>query len=166
MNTASKSNPFRVGIAGLGTVGGGLVNLLEAHADLLQLRCGRPITVTAVSARTKNKSRDISLENLRWYDDPAQLAQDPNIDVVCELIGGSDGVAKQLVEGALAAGKSVVTANKALLAVHGAKLAALAESKGVVLAFEAAVAGGIPAIKVLRESLASNKVTEIGRAHV
>ncbi len=161
MNTASKSNPFRVGIAGLGTVGGGLVNLLEAHADLLQLRCGRPITVTAVSARTKNKSRDISLENLRWYDDPAQLAQDPNIDVVCELIGGSDGVAKQLVEGALAAGKSVVTANKALLAVHGAKLAALAESKGVVLAFEAAVAGGIPAIKVLRESLASNKVTGV-----
>ncbi|MEZ5648863.1 MAG: homoserine dehydrogenase [Alphaproteobacteria bacterium] len=153
--------PLRIGIAGLGTVGAGLVRLLHAHADLLEIRCGRPLVVTAVSARNRNKLRDVDLANIRWCDNPVDLAKDPEIDVICELIGGSDGIAKQLVEAALGAGKSVVTANKALLAIHGALLAAMAESKGVTLAFEAAVAGGIPTIKVLKESLASNKITGI-----
>ncbi|MBJ7414860.1 MAG: homoserine dehydrogenase, partial [Niveispirillum sp.] len=145
--------PLRIGVAGLGTVGGGVLKLVSANADLLSKRTGRPIQVVAVSARDRSRDRGVDLSNVRWYENAADLAVDPDVDVFVELIGGSDGIAKQAVEAALAAGKHVVTANKALLAHHGAALATKAESAGLTLAFEAAVAGGIPAIKGLREGL-------------
>jgi len=155
------SHPLSVAIAGLGTVGGGVLKLLRDNADIVAARAGRPITVTAVSARDRTRDRGVSLTGLRWYEDPVALAADPAVDVVVELIGGSDGPARALVEAAIAAGKPVVTANKAMLAVHGATLAAAAEERGVPLAFEAAVAGGIPVIKALREGLAGNRIAHI-----
>jgi len=153
--------PLRVGIAGLGTVGGGVVKLLSAQAELIAARAGRPIVVTAVSARDRGRDRGMSLECFTWHDDPVALADDPDVDVVVELIGGSDGPAKALAEKSIAAGKSVVTANKALLAMHGAALASAAEKAGLALGYEAAVAGGIPVIKVLREGLAANQVSRV-----
>ena len=155
------SRPLSVGVAGLGTVGGGVLKLLRANADIIAARAGRPIAVTAVSARDRNRDRGLELGGLRWYEDPTALANDAGVDVVVEAMGGSEGPARALVEATLAAGKPVVTANKALLAIHGAELAALAESKNVPLAFEAAVAGGIPAIKALREGLAANHITRV-----
>ena len=155
------SRPLSVAIAGLGTVGGGVLKLLRDNADMVTARAGRPIAVTAVSARDRTKDRGVSLTGLRWYEDPVALAADPAVDVVVELIGGSDGPARALVEAAIAAGKPVVTANKAMLAVHGAALAAAAEARSVPLAFEAAVAGGIPVIKALREGLAGNRISRI-----
>jgi homoserine dehydrogenase len=155
------TRPLAVGVAGLGTVGGGLLALLQANADIVAARAGRPITVTAVSARDRSRDRGIDLAGLNWHDDPVALATDPNVDVVVELIGGSEGPGRALVEAAIAAGKPVVTANKALMAVHGGELAASAEDAGVALAFEAAVAGGIPAIKALREGLAANNITRV-----
>ncbi|SDD39260.1 homoserine dehydrogenase [Belnapia rosea] len=153
--------PLSVAVAGLGTVGAGLLKLLSENADIVAARAGRPVTVGAVSARTRGRDRGVPLDGLRWYDDPVALAADPGTDVVVELIGGSDGPARALVEAAIAAGKPVVTANKALLAVHGAAIAELAEARGVPLAFEAAVAGGIPAIKGLREGLAGNRIRRV-----
>jgi homoserine dehydrogenase len=153
--------PLRVGIAGLGTVGAGVVKLLARQAELITARAGRPITVTAVSARDRKRDRGISLDGLIWHDDPLALAWDENVDVVVELIGGSDGPAKALAEKALAAGRPLVTANKALLAVHGVALAEAAEAASLPLAYEAAVAGGIPVIKVLREGLAANRVSRV-----
>jgi homoserine dehydrogenase len=155
------THPLSVAVAGLGTVGGGVLKLLRDNADIITARAGRPIAVTAVSARDRTRDRGVSLAGLRWYDDPVALAADPAVDVVVELIGGSDGPARALVQAAIAAGKPVVTANKALLAVHGAALAAAAEERGVPLAFEAAVAGGIPVIKALREGLAGNRILRI-----
>jgi homoserine dehydrogenase len=155
------TRPLSVALAGLGTVGGGVLKLLRDNADIVSARAGRPIAVTAVAARDRSKDRGVSLSGLRWYDDPVALAADPAIDVVVELIGGADGPARALVESAIAAGKPVVTANKAMLAVHGASLAALSEDRGVPLAFEAAVAGGIPVIKALREGLAGNRISRI-----
>jgi homoserine dehydrogenase len=155
------NSPLRIGIAGLGTVGAGVVKLLAEHGRLLALRGGRPLKVVAVSARSKAKKRDIDLTGLRWEKDPMALATAPDIDVVVELIGGSGGVARRLVQKALASGKHVVTANKALLALHGAELAAAAEKKQRILAFEAAVAGGIPIIKALREGLVGNRVKRL-----
>jgi homoserine dehydrogenase len=155
------THPLSVAVAGLGTVGGGVLKLLRDNADIITARAGRPIAVTAVSARDRTRDRGVSLAGLRWYDDPVALAADPAVDVVVELIGGSDGPARALVQAAIAAGKPVVTANKALLAVHGAALAAAAEERGVPLAFEAAVAGGIPVIKALREGLAGNHILRI-----
>lgn len=155
------TRPLSIGIAGLGTVGGGVRTMLRQNAELIAARAGRPIAVTAVSARDRTRDRGMDLSGLRWYDDPVALAGDANVDVVVEVIGGSDGPAKALVEAAIAAGKQVVTANKALLAVHGAQLAAAAEKAGVILAFEAAVAGGIPAIKALREGLAGNRISRV-----
>ncbi|MGL4966116.1 MAG: homoserine dehydrogenase [Inquilinus sp.] len=149
---------LRIGIAGLGTVGGGVLRLLQAHADLLAQRSGRRIVVAAVSARDRHRDRGVPLDGVRWYDDAVALAADPEIDVVVELIGGANGIAKAVCETAIAHGKPVVTANKALLAVHGPDLAGRAEEAGVALAFEAAVAGGIPAIKGLREGLAGNRI--------
>lgn len=149
---------LRIGIAGLGTVGGGVLRLLQAHADLLAQRSGRRIVVAAVSARDRHRDRGVPLDGVRWYDDAVALAADPEIDVMVELIGGANGIAKAVCETAIGHGKQVVTANKALLAVHGADLAARAEEAGVALAFEAAVAGGIPAIKGLREGLAGNRI--------
>ena len=155
------TRPLSIGIAGLGTVGGGVLTMLRQNADLIAARAGRAIAVTAVSARDRTRDRGMELSGLRWYDDPVALAGDANVDVVVEVIGGSEGPAKALVEAAMAAGKHVVTANKALLAVHGAGLAAAAEQAGVILAFEAAVAGGIPAIKALREGLAGNRISRV-----
>ncbi|MDE2199240.1 MAG: homoserine dehydrogenase [Rhodospirillales bacterium] len=153
--------PLSIGVAGLGTVGAGVLTLLRQNADIVAARAGRPIAVTAISARDRGRDRGIPLAGLRWYDDPVELAADAAIDVVVEVIGGAEGPARALVEAALAAGKPVVTANKALLAVHGAALAERAEQHGVALAFEAAVAGGIPAIKALREGLAANRISRV-----
>jgi homoserine dehydrogenase len=145
----------------LGTVGGGVLRLLRENADLIAARAGRPITVTAISARDRTRDRGENLSALRWYDDPLALADDPHIDVVAELIGGSEDPARALVLRALLAGRHVVTANKALLALHGGELAAASEAGGAVLAYEAAVAGGIPAIKTIREGLAANRISRI-----
>jgi homoserine dehydrogenase len=155
------SRPLSIAVAGLGTVGTGVVKLLRENAELIAARAGRAIAVTAISARDRGRDRGIPLAGLRWYDDPVALAADPNVEVVVEVIGGSEGPAKALVEAALVAGKPVVTANKALLAVHGAALATAAEKAGLPLAFEAAVAGGIPAIKALREGLAANRLSRV-----
>src|SRR5215510_6188173 len=153
--------PLRIGVAGLGTVGAGTVRLLQEHRGLLAERCSRSIVIGAVSARERGRDRGIDLSGLRWCNDPLALAGDADVDVVVELIGGADGVAKQLVERAIAGRKHVVTANKALLAHHGTALARAAEAAGVALAYEAAVAGGIPIIKALREGLAANRVERI-----
>ena len=155
------SRPLSVALAGLGTVGGGVLAMLRQNCDIIAARAGRPIAVTSVSARDRGRDRGFSIEGLRWYDDPVALARDPSTDVVIEVMGGSDGPALALVGAALGAGKAVVTANKALLAVHGAALAAMAERAGVPLAFEAAVAGGIPVIKALREGLAGNRISRV-----
>ena len=155
------TRPLSVGVAGLGTVGAGVLKLLRDNADVVTARAGRPIAVTAVSARDRTRDRGESLAGLRWYDDAVELAADPGVDAVVELIGGANGTARTLVEAAIAAGKPVITANKALIAVHGAELAALAERAGTPLSFEAAVAGGIPVIKALREGLAGNRISRI-----
>ena len=155
------SEPLRIGIAGLGTVGAGVIALVEAHAELLQQRCGRPLQIVAVSARDRGRDRGVDVAGYRWYDDAAVLAASDDVDVVLELIGGDDGPAKAAVEVALRAGKHVVTANKALVARHGTALAQLAEDKGVSLNFEAAVAGGIPIVKAMREGLSGNSFARV-----
>ena len=155
------SQPLRLGIAGLGTVGTGVVKIVRQKAALLEARSGRPIAISAVSARTRAKDRGVSLDSYAWEDDPVTLATRDDVDVFVELMGGSDGPAKAAVEAALKAGKDVVTANKALLAHHGQALAELAEASGSVLRFEAAVAGGIPVIKALTEGLAGNEIIRV-----
>jgi len=152
---------LRIGIAGLGTVGAGVVRLLAEQREMLSQRCGRDLKVVAVSARERNRERGVDLANMVWHDDPVALARSNDVDVVVELIGGSDGVARHVVETAIAAGKPVVTANKALLAHHGTALAVAAEKAGVALGYEAAVAGGIPIIKALREGLVGNRITRL-----
>ncbi len=147
---------MRIGIAGLGTVGAGVIRLLHGNAELITARAGQPITVAAVSARDHTRDRGLDLDGAEWVGDPVQLATFPGLDAVVELIGGADGPALDMVRTALAAGRPVVTANKALLAVHGAALPRTAP-----LAFEAAVAGGIPIIKALREGLAGNRITRV-----
>ncbi|MCB1505029.1 MAG: homoserine dehydrogenase [Hyphomicrobiaceae bacterium] len=153
--------PLRLGIAGLGTVGAGLIRLLSDNREHLTIALGREIVVTAVSARDRSKPRDCDLSKAVWYDDPVALAQSPDIDIFVELIGGEEGAARAAVEAALKAGRHVVTANKALLARHGVALAGLAEQNDCALDFEAAVAGGIPIIKTLRESLLGNRIDRI-----
>jgi homoserine dehydrogenase len=153
--------PLKVGLAGVGTVGASVVRLVERQREALTARCGRAINIVAVSARSPAKQRDIDLGAIRWVADPVALASDPDIDVFIELIGGEGDPAKRAVEVALGAGKSVITANKALLARHGVALARLAEQQHVALNFEAAVAGGIPIVKTLREGLVGNKLTRI-----
>lgn len=150
---------WRVGVAGLGTVGGGLLNFLSDRAGFAP--AGGKAVVTGVSARSRSRPRPFDISNLPWFDDPVELAKSPDIDIFVELIGGSDGPAKAAVEAALNAGKPVVTANKALIAEHGAELAALAESKGVPLLFEAAVMGGTPAVKMLREAMVGDDVKSV-----
>ncbi|HEX2510236.1 MAG TPA: homoserine dehydrogenase [Microvirga sp.] len=152
---------LRVGVAGLGTVGTSLVRILARQDNALAQRCGRPVRVTAVSARDRAKDRDIDLSRYAWFDDPIDLARSSDVDCVVELVGGSDGPAKSVVETALAAGKHVVTANKALLAKHGLALAKAAERSGVALAFEASSAGGIPVVKTLREALPGNSISRL-----
>ncbi|MEL6644255.1 MAG: homoserine dehydrogenase [Pseudomonadota bacterium] len=155
------TTPLRLGIAGLGTVGAGVVRIVQRHKGLLTARTGRPIEITAVSARDRAKDRGVDLGGYAWEDDPVRLAAREDVDVLVELMGGSDGPAKAAVEAAIAAGKDVVTANKALLALHGQALAQAAEDHGHVLRFEAAVAGGIPVVKALTEGLAGNEVLRV-----
>ena len=155
------SEPLTLGVAGLGTVGMGLIQLLNAQSERLEKMLGRPIVVTGVCARDRDKVRSGELGAAQWFDDPVALAKDPSNQVFVELIGGEEGVAKAAVEAALKAKKHVVTANKALLAKHGVALARSAEENDVTLNFEAAVAGGIPIIKMLREALAANSVKRI-----
>lgn len=153
--------PLNLGIAGLGTVGAGVVALLRDNGDLLNARAGRDIVLKAVSARDRTRDRGLDLEGVRWHDNPLALAADPEVDAIIELIGGSEGVALDLTRDALSAGKPVITANKALLAHHGADLARLAEENGVSIGYEAAVAGGIPIVKALREGLAGNRIGRV-----
>jgi len=159
--SSSGSSPLRLGIAGLGTVGIGVVKLVQSEADRIALRCGRPIEITAISARDRSRNRDADLSAYAWESDPVALARRPDVDVFVELMGGDDGPAKASTEAALDAGKDVVTANKALLAHHGQALAERAETLGRVIRFEAAVAGGIPVIKALSEGLAANRITRV-----
>ncbi len=156
-----QAQPFRVGVAGLGTVGGSALRIIARQDNALTERAGRPIRVTAVSARDRNRDRGHDLSRYRWFDDPVALARSEEVDCVVELMGGADGPAKAVVETAIEHGKHVVTANKALLARHGLDLARRAEERGVALAFEASAAGGIPIVKTLREALAGNQVTRI-----
>jgi homoserine dehydrogenase len=155
------SEPLKIAIAGLGTVGAGLVKLLASQATMLEARCGRRLTITAVAARDRHKKRDVDISKYAWFDDPVEMAKSAEADVVVELIGGADGPAKALTEAAFAKGRHVVTANKAMLAHHGAALAAAAERAGVTIGYEAAVAGGIPIVKALREGLAGNKIQRV-----
>ena len=158
MNT---NTPLRVALSGLGTVGGGVIRLLDANRDLITRRAGRGIEVVAVSARDRSKDRGIDLTRFDWVDDTRELASHPQADVVVELVGGSDGPALTLARSTLAAGKGFVTANKAMLAHHGLELAQAAEDARVPLKFEAAVAGGIPVIKGLREGAAANAISRV-----
>lgn len=154
--------PLKIGIAGLGTVGAATLGYLVRENARIAARAGRGLAVTAIVARDRTKDRGVDTSGLRWFDDPVAMAADEGIDIFVELIGGADGVAKAAVEAALAAGKAVVTANKALLAHHGAALAELAEkTPGASLHYEAAVAGGIPAVKALREGMAGNGITRV-----
>lgn len=155
------ADALKIGIVGLGTVGSSVVRILREKQELLTKQCGRQINVVAVSARDKTRERGIDLQHIQWVDDPLVLATSKNIDVFVELIGGEEGIARFCVEEALKCGHHVVTANKALLAHHGVALAKIAEKKGVLLNFEAAVAGGIPVIKAMRESLSGNSVSRV-----
>jgi len=159
MSQKDAHRTWRIGVAGLGTVGGGLLGFL-AERPLYAPAGGRAV-VTGVSARSRSRPRPVDISSLAWFDDPVALAQSPDIDIFVELVGGSDGPAKAAVEAALQAGKAVVTANKALIAEHGAELAALAEAKGVPLLFEAAVMGGVPAVKTVREALVGEEIRSL-----
>jgi len=152
---------LRLGIAGLGTVGIGVIRIVRQQASLLTARTGREIVITAVSARDQTKDRGVNLANYAWENDPVALATRDDVDIFVELMGGADGPAKAATEAALAAGKDVVTANKAMLALHGQALAEMAEAAGLMIRFEAAVAGGIPVIKALTEGLAANQITRV-----
>ena len=153
--------PLRLGLAGLGTVGVGVLKMIHKNAKMISLRTGRDIVVTAVSARSRSKDRGVDLSGFAWEDDPVALAKRDDVDIFVELMGGHEGPAKDATEAAIAAGKDVVTANKAMLAVHGQSLALAAEAAGQVIRFEAAVAGGIPVVKALTEGLAGNKINRV-----
>lgn len=155
------NDPLKIALAGLGTVGSGVGQLLEQHCDLLSRRCGRVLRVTAAAARDKSRDRGFSMSDVQWFDDAAAMAAQADADVVVELIGGEDGVAKATCEAAIGAGRQVVTANKALIARHGTLLARAAEAAGVGIYYEAAVAGGIPIVKSLREGLAGNRLERV-----
>jgi homoserine dehydrogenase len=152
--------PLRIGIAGLGTVGSGLLQLMAQHGGAIAEKCGRPVEIAGVCAKSREEP-GAKLTKAPWFDSPQALAVSKDIDVFVELMGGDKGPALESVKAALGAGKHVVTANKALLAKHGAELAALAEKNGVTLSFEAAVAGGIPIVKTLRESLLGNSISRV-----
>lgn len=155
------SNPFRLGIAGLGTVGCGVVKMVQQHGEQLATRAGRPIEIVSVSSRDKGKDRGVDLSSYRWVENAEDLADSNTIDCVVELVGGSEGLALNLVRKSLEKGINVVTANKALLAHHGAELAGLADTNDAGLGYEAAVAGGIPIIKALREGFAGNDIQAV-----
>lgn len=155
------TSPLRLGIAGLGTVGVGVVRIIRKQAALLEARTGRKIVISAVSARSKDKDRGVPLGDYAWEDDPVVLAKRDDVDVFVELMGGDAGPAKNATEAAIAAGKDVVTANKAMLAHHGQALSEAAEAAGKVIRYEAAVAGGIPVMKTLTEGLAGNDISRV-----
>ena len=154
-------DPLRIGIAGLGTVGKGVIRLIETNRDLLAARAGRPLEVVAVTARDRSKDRGIDLSPYYWEEDMIALAARDDIDVVVELVGGSEGAALTLAQETLGNGKALVTANKAMIAHHGIELATAAEANDVALKFEAAVAGGIPVVKGLREGTSANALERI-----
>ncbi|MDB5654383.1 MAG: homoserine dehydrogenase, partial [Tardiphaga sp.] len=153
--------PLQVGIAGLGTVGAEVVRLIEQQAKTLAARSGRGVKVVSVTARSKTKKRGVDLGGIGWAKDPMAIATDPAVECFVELIGGVGDPALSAIEAALSLGKSVVTANKALIAKHGLKLAALAEKHGGALNYEAAVAGAIPIVKTLREGLAGTGIDRV-----
>lgn len=155
------TSPLRIALAGLGTVGTGVVRILQTHPDLIAARAGRPIDIVAVSARSRGKDRGVDISGYRWEDDPVGLASAMDVDVFVEAMGGEDGPALVSTRNALAAGKHVVSANKALLAHHGQELCEKAEAANLALRYEAAVAGGIPVIKALAEGLAGNGMTRV-----
>lgn len=155
------NKPLRVAIAGLGTVGAGVVQVLRTNGELIARRAGRPIEIAAISARSRSRDRGVDVSGYDWEDDPVALARRDDVDLVIEVIGGEDGPAKATALTALKSGKHVVTANKAMLARHGQMLAETAEAEGVALRFEAAVAGGIPIIKALTEGLAANRIRRV-----
>lgn len=155
------ADALKIGIAGLGTVGASLVRILQQRSNELAVSCGRAIQITAVSARDRTKDRGVDLSGITWFDDPVEMAEKGDIDVLVELVGGAEGTADKSVRAALARGLHVVTANKALLARHGVELAIMAEEKGLLLNYEAAVAGGIPVIKAMRESLTGNHFSRV-----
>jgi len=153
--------PLRIALAGLGTVGGGVIRLLDTNGELIARRAGRRIEIVAVSARDRGKDRGVDISRFDWIDDTTALAHHDRADVVVELVGGSDGPALTLARATLGAGKSFVTANKAMIAHHGLELARAAEAAQVALKFEAAVAGGVPVIKGLREGAAANALSRV-----
>lgn len=155
------NEPLKIGLAGLGTVGRGVARLIEQNGEDIASKIGRPIKITAVSARDKQKQRGIDISEFQWFDDPVELANQADIDVLVELVGGEEGVAFEATKTALSRGLDVITANKAMLAHHGLELANLAEEKKCNLLFEAAIAGGIPIVKSLKESLSGNKIKRI-----
>jgi homoserine dehydrogenase len=155
------TEPLRIALAGLGTVGAGVIKLLAANHDLVTRRAGREIKIVAVSARDRGRDRGVDLTAFEWVDDTGALATRDGVDVVVELIGGSDGPALTLARETIAAGRGFVTANKAMIAHHGLELAAAAEAAGTALKYEAAVAGGIPVIKGLREGAAANELSGV-----
>lgn len=155
------SNPLKIAIAGLGTVGVGVIKILETHNDMIAARTGRPLEIVAVSANNRSRDRGVDITGYDWADNALDFAVRDDVEIVVELIGGSDGVAKELAQQTLTGGKSFVTANKALIAHHGAELAQIAEDNSVALRFEAAVAGGIPILKTIGEGLAANKLTKV-----
>jgi homoserine dehydrogenase len=152
-----KVNAMRVGLLGIGTVGGGTYNVLTRNAEEITRRAGRPIEITVVADKDVARAKELTGGKVQVTDDAFAVVTDPNVDIVIELIGGY-GVAKELVLKAIENGKHVITANKALLAVHGTEIFAKAQEKGVMVAFEAAVAGGIPIIKAVREGLSANRI--------
>ncbi|MDR7101871.1 homoserine dehydrogenase [Croceicoccus sp. BE223] len=160
-NAHPPKQPLRLALAGLGTVGAGVIRLIETNAALIERRCGRPLRIVAVSARERNKDRGVDLSPYAWEDDMTALPARDDVDVVVELVGGSDGPALTLARKAIAGSKAFVTANKAMIAHHGLGLARSAEAAGVPVRFEAAVAGGIPVIKGLREGAAANEIERV-----
>lgn len=155
------AEPLKVALAGLGTVGAGVIRLVEANAALIARRAGRPIAITVISARDRSKKRPVDLTPYTWEDDMVILGERPDVDVVVELVGGADGPALSCARATIEAGKALVTANKAMIAHHGLELAAKAEAAKVALKFEAAVGGGIPVIKGLREGVAANEIERV-----
>lgn len=155
------TTPLRIALAGLGTVGSGVIRLINENGAMIAQRAGRPISIVAVSARDRNRDRGVDLSPYKWVDDMSDLSADPEVDCVVEMIGGSEGPALDLARSSLKQGKSFVTANKAMIAHHGMELAGLAENQNVALKYEAAVAGGIPVIKGLRDGASANRIERV-----
>ena len=152
---------IRVGIIGLGSVGQGVVKILSDNVSLIQKKTNAKVSIIGVSAKNKDKKREVQIHKYKWFDNPISLAVNEDADIIIELIGGEDGVALEIVESALKAGKNVITANKALIAKNGNYLLELAEKNDVKLLFEAAIAGSIPIVKTIKESVASNTISAI-----